>query len=99
MMCLHMRSLPLLDSTFLFFYSAVSSVFVICTEEGICIGAETFAFYYKKFPSSVIRYTTTIMDPPSHTGLFALQFVHKKTRYIAHWFAPQQYINRKFEVL
>ena len=34
-----------------------------------------FAFYYKKFLASVIRYTTTIMDPPSHTGLFAL--VHK----------------------
>jgi len=68
-MCLHIRSLPVSDSTlFLFFYSAVSSVFVICTEEGICIGAEMFAFYFKKFPASVIRYTTTIMDPPSHTG-------------------------------
>ena len=27
---------------------------------------------YKKFLASVIRYTTTIMDPPSHAGLFAV---------------------------
>jgi len=31
-----------------------------------------FAFYYIKFPASVIGYTTTVMDPPSHTGLFAI---------------------------
>ena len=38
------RSLPVLVSTPLLFYTIVLSVFVICTEEGTCIGAETSAF-------------------------------------------------------
>ena len=61
--------------------------YVICTEEGTCIDAKTFAFFFFfKYSASVIRYTTTIMDPPSHTDYlhFPLLALRKSRESLIH---------------
>ena len=44
--------------------------------------------FYEKYLASVIRYITTKMDPPSHTGLFSVNKLTWIPNLSPYWLVP-----------